>query len=376
MKFSEIIGQEEVKQRLLQTVSENRISHAQLFYGKEGTGSLPLAIAYAQYIFCTQKTETDSCGICPSCSKMQKLVHPDLHLFFPVTTTEKIKTKPVSSFFIAEWRKSFLSNPYLSLSQWLENVGSENKQGNISVEESTEIIKALNLKPYEAEYRILIIWMAERMNLAAANKLLKVLEEPPEKTVFLLVAEDYDKLLPTIVSRTQLVKIPSLKEKEIAEKLKEEYQLNHETAMQVALMADGNYAEALILTEREEEISSQFNLFITWFRYAFAGKIPEMIRWSESTAGLPRESMKNFLQYTIRMLRECMVIRYQINDLAKTEGEIKESLSKLSKFVNEKNIMPLTTEINKAIADLERNANAKILLLDLSFKIAKLLKAN
>ncbi|WKZ74876.1 MAG: DNA polymerase III subunit delta' [Vicingaceae bacterium] len=376
MKFSEIIGQEEVKQRLLHTITDNRISHAQLFYGKEGTGSLPLALAYAQYIFCTQKTETDSCGICPSCIKMQKLVHPDLHLFFPVTTTEKIKTKPVSSFFIAEWRKSFLKNPYLSLAQWLENLGSENKQGNISVEESAEMIKALNLKPYEAEYRILIIWMAERMNIAAANKLLKVLEEPPEKTVFLLVVEEYDKLLPTIVSRTQLVKITSLKEKEIAEKLKEEYQLNHETAMQVALMADGNYAEALTLIEKEEEISSQFNLFITWFRYAFARKIPEMIRWSESTAGLPRESMKNFLQYTTRMLRECIVIRYHINDLAKTEGETKESLSKLSKFVNEKNIIPLTAELNKAIADLERNANAKILLLDLSFKIAKLLKAN
>lgn len=376
MKFSEIIGQEEVKQRLLQTITDNRISHAQLFFGKEGTGSLPLALAYAQYIFCTQKTETDSCGSCPSCIKMQKLIHPDLHLFFPVTTTEKIKTKPVSSFFIAEWRKSFLKNPYLSLAQWLENLGSENKQGNISVEESAEMIKALNLKPYEAEYRILIIWMAERMNIAAANKLLKVLEEPPEKTVFLLVVEDYDKLLPTIVSRTQLVKITSLKEKEIAEKLKEDYQLNPETATQVALMADGNYAEALTLIEKEEEISSQFNLFITWFRYAFAGKIPEMIRWSESTAGLPRESMKNFLQYTTRMLRECMVIRYHINYLAKTEGETKESLSKLSKFVNEKNIIPLTTEISKAIADLERNANAKILLLDLSFKIAKLLKAN
>lgn len=328
MKFSEIIGQEEVKQRLLQTITDNRISHAQLFFGKEGTGSLPLALAYAQYIFCTQKTETDSCGSCPSCIKMQKLIHPDLHLFFPVTTTEKIKTKPISSFFIAEWRKSFLKNPYLSLAQWLENIGSENKQGNISVEESAEIIKALNLKPYEAEYRILVIWMAERMNIAAANKLLKVLEEPPEKTVFLLVVEDYDKLLPTIVSRTQLVKITSLKEKEIAEKLKEDYQLNPETATQVALMADGNYAEALTLIEKEEEISSQFNLFITWFRYAFAGKIPEMIRWSESTAGLPRESMKNFLQYTTRMLRECMVIRYHINYLAKTEGETKESLSK------------------------------------------------
>jgi DNA polymerase-3 subunit delta' len=376
MKFSDIIGQKQVKHRLLQTVSDNRISHAQLFLGSEGNGTLPLAIAYAQYIFCTQKTETDSCGVCPSCIKMEKLVHPDLHLFFPVTTTNKVKSKPISNNFIKQWRNCFLDNPYLSLTNWLQELDSENKQGNILAEESAEIVKSLTLKPYESEYRIILIWMVERMNISAANKLLKVLEEPPEKTVFLLVTEEYDQLLPTIISRTQLVKTALLSEEEIAKKLSEKFQLDFETSMQYALLTDGNYNEALKLIEKEEQVTSQFNLFISWFRYAFAGKIPEMVKWSENTASIPRESIKNFLLYAIKMLRECIVIRYNISSLSKSSGDSKNTLKKLSQFINEKNIVALTNEINKAIADLERNANAKILLLDLSFKIAKLLKSN
>lgn len=376
MKFSDIIGQPEAKKYLLQTITDNRISHAQLFLGSEGNGTLPLALAYAQYIFCTQKTETDSCGKCPSCIKMEKLTHPDLHIFFPVTTTVKVKSKPISSNYITQWRNCFLDNPYFSLTNWLQELDSENKQGNISAEESAEIIKALTLKPYESDYRIILIWMAERMNISAANKLLKVLEEPPEKTVFLLVTEEYDKLLPTIISRTQLVKTSLLTDNEIAHKLSEKFQIDFETSMQYALLSDGNFNTALTLLEQEEQISSQFNLFIAWFRYAYSKKIPEMVKWSETAASMPRESMKNFLLYTTKMLRECILLRYNVHQLSKTNGDSRVTLNKLSQFINEKNIVSLTNEINKAIADLERNANAKILLLDLSFKIAKLLKSN
>jgi DNA polymerase-3 subunit delta' len=210
MLFSEIIGQENTKKQLIDSVQTSRMSHAQLFSGPEGSGSLPLAIAYAQYVSCTQQGADDSCGVCPSCRKYNKLAHPDLHFVFPVATTDKVKSKPVSDLFLPEWRDILLTNPYFSFNQWLEHIGVDNKQGLIGTEEAGEIIRKLTLKTYESDYKVMVIWMPEKMNDSSANKLLKMIEEPPLKTLFLLVSEHPEQIITTIISRTQLVKVPRI----------------------------------------------------------------------------------------------------------------------------------------------------------------------
>nr|MBC8146675.1 DNA polymerase III subunit delta [Bacteroidota bacterium] len=218
MQFKEVIGHEEIKKRLIQTVRENRISHAQLFAGQEGIGKLALAIAYGQYISCTNKQETDSCGVCPSCIKYNKLIHPDLYFTYPVSTNKEVKTKPLSRLFISKWREILLQKDYIfSLQQWYQKIQIENKQGIINTEDCNEIIKSLSLKTFESEYRVVIIWMPEKLFHAAAPKLLKILEEPPPKTLFLLITESPDKILKTIISRTQIIKIPKLKDQDVKE---------------------------------------------------------------------------------------------------------------------------------------------------------------
>ncbi|MCA1746534.1 MAG: DNA polymerase III subunit delta, partial [Bacteroidales bacterium] len=215
MLFRDVLGQEQVKKRLIQSVRDNRISHAQLFFGPEGTGKLPLAIAYAQYMCCEHPSEDDSCGICPSCIKYNKLAHPDLHFAFPVVNTKKGAGKTVSDHFIAQWRETVTTNPYISENQWYGVIDAENKQGFISRNESNEVVRKLSLKSYEAPYKVLIIWLAEKMNASAANALLKLIEEPPDRTVFLLVAEHTDQIIPTILSRTQMIRIAPLEEQAI-----------------------------------------------------------------------------------------------------------------------------------------------------------------
>ena len=212
MRFQDLIGQQETKQRLLQSVKEDRIAHAQLFLGQEGCGSLPLAIAYGQFINCTNRSELDSCGVCPSCNKYQKLIHPDLHFVFPTATTKEITKDPISDEFLTIWRTQLMENPYFGLLQWYAAIGIENKQGSISKNESLEILRKLNMKSYEAEYKVMIIWFPELMNVTAANKLLKMIEEPPDKTLFLLVAENTEYMLQTILSRTQLIKVPPVRQ--------------------------------------------------------------------------------------------------------------------------------------------------------------------
>jgi len=260
MLFKEIIGQEEIKKKLIKTVEENRISHAQLFSGPEGAGSLPLAIAYAQYISCEDRSGNDSCGTCHSCLKYSKLIHPDLHFILPVASTPKVK-EPLTDKFLEEWRESFLENPYLSPAEWYKAIGLENKQGFINVDESYEIIRKLSLKSYESEYKVVIIWLPEKMNKPKENKLLKIIEEPPSKTLFLMITENSTNILPTIYSRAQMIRIPKLEEKEILLALQQKYDFEEVNMKDAAHLADGNYLRALNILEKTEENKLHFEKF-------------------------------------------------------------------------------------------------------------------
>ena len=377
MLFRNIIGQEAVKKRLIQSVMDNRVSHAQLFLGPEGSGKLALAIAYAQYISCLNKSNEDSCGVCSSCIKYNKLAHPDLHFVFPVNTSSLVeagKDGLICDFFLKFWRESILQNPYFNLNQWYENIGIENKQGVISAKESNEIVKKLALKTYESEYKVMIIWMPEKMNGSASNKLLKILEEPPEKTLFILVSENQEFLLPTVLSRTQLVKIPKLSDLEITSALVKEKQISQERAIDVAFLCEGNYNEAVKLFDENESEKLYSSKFIQWMRLSYTVKVLDIMDWVEGIAVLGREKQKGFLNYAIRMIRESMMLNYADKSMVKLNGEMLDFLSKFAPFIHGANCLQINDEFNKAIEHVERNANPKILFLDLSFKLMKLLK--
>ena len=301
MLFKDIIGQEEVKKRLIKTVEENRISHAQLFLAPEGTGGLPLAIAYAQYLSCENRGGNDSCGTCPSCTKYSKLIHPDLHFILPVASTPKVQ-KPLTDKFLEEWRAAFLENPYLNPAEWYKAIGLENKQGFINVEESNEIIRKLSFKSFESEYKVVIIWLPEKMNKPAANKLLKIIEEPPSKTLFLMVAENLTNILPTIYSRVQMIRIPKPEEKEILLALQQKYDFEEVIIKDAAHLADGNYLRALNFLERAEENELHFERFRALMRLCWTNDIQGILSWVEEIVRTGRESQKQFILYLMPIL--------------------------------------------------------------------------
>lgn len=374
MRFTNVIGQEGVISKLIQTVKENRISHAQLFLGPSGSGNLALAIAYAQYVNCEKKQEWDSCGCCKSCVKYQKLIHPDLHFVYPVATTKSITKDPVSDDFIADWRNAVLHQPYLDLSKWYEIIGVENKQGLIGKRESQEIIRKLTLKSYEAEFKTMVIWMPEKMNQTAANKLLKMIEEPPAKTLFLLVAEDTTYMLPTILSRTQLVKVPGIKTDKLAEALMQKHGLSETESRSIARIADGNYLEAMNLVESSEQTEYNFEMFVHLMRICYSRKLMEIFDWVDDVAGIGRERQKNFFQYALRMIRENYMLTIATEEIVHLSDKEEGFSVKFHPFINERNAMDIAIEFEHAQADIERNAYAKIVLLDLSLKIMKLIK--
>jgi DNA polymerase III subunit delta' len=368
--FSDIIGQNAAKERLLRSVSDGRISHAQLFLGPQGSGSLPLAMAYAQYISCTNKQATDSCGTCSSCVKNNKLIHPDLHFVYPVALSKDVR---VSTDVAVKWRESFLDNPYITLYGWFENLDAENKQAVIGVEESAEILRKLSLTTYEAEYKIMIIWQAEKMNPASANKLLKILEEPPDKTLFLLVCENEDQLLRTIVSRTQLIKIPRIAEEELIKALIEKNDQSPEAAEKTAHLADGNYAEALLLVSENENAAHNLASFQKLMRASLKFNPQGVFSWIDEVGASGRERQKNFINYALHIIRESMVLNYGDPGLVKLGADEREFVQKFAPFIHSGNIDRFTDELNKAYFHLERNANVKILFMDLAFKFNELL---
>ncbi|MEO6883620.1 MAG: DNA polymerase III subunit delta' [Bacteroidia bacterium] len=370
MQFKDVIGQEDVKTRLIQSYKNNRVSHAQLFLGPEGSGNLPLALAYAQFISCTDKQENDSCGQCNSCVKYSKMAHPDLHLVYPIATSKEVKT---SESLVEKWRNLFLENPYMSLFQWIEQLDAENKQVMIGSDESASILEKLSLTSYESSYKIMLIWMAEKMNVSAANKLLKILEEPTENTLFLLVCENEENLLRTIISRTQLIKIKRLSTDEICNALQKDEHLERPEAVRIALLADGNYNSALKFLREGSSNENNFSLFREWMRMCLKFNGVKVVEWNNQMAALGREEQKNFLHYVLHLLRECMMYSYTGTELMRTENEELAFVKNFSPFIHENNLEKFIDEINSACLQLERNANPKLLFTDLAFKINELL---
>jgi len=371
MLFREVIGHHEIKQKLIRTVVDNHISHAQLFLGPEGTGNLAIALAYAQYISCTDRNEDDSCGVCPSCVKYAKLIHPDLHFVFPVAITKEITKDPVSNDFIAEWRNFVLENPYKTLFQWYEHIGIENKQGIISVKESNEILRKLGFKAFESEYKTMIIWMPEKMNPSAANKLLKILEEPQGKTVFLLVAESTEHFLPTILSRTQILKIPEIDEESLFQALKKNYKQPEKELRNAAQLADGSLIRAVEYIERSEETKINFDRFVQFMRLAYSRNMSGIFSWVEEVSVIGREKQKNFLIYALRLIRGNYLLNMQNRDLVRLSSDELTFSEKFSAFINHDNANEIADELNEACLHIEANANPRIIFMDLALKMVK-----
>lgn len=372
MLFKDIIGQHDIKTRLIRSVKEGRISHAQLIIGPQGTGKLALALAYAQFISCENKQENDSCGECPSCHKFNKYIHPDLHFVFPVI---KVKgKKEVSDTYIAEWREALNENPFLSLSDWTQHLGAENKQPIIYTEEADEIIRKLNFKSFEGEYKIMIIWLAEKMHQVCANKLLKIIEEPPEKTIFILIAEEPDLLLQTILSRTQLIKVQKIDDESLKNQLMVKFSLSEDDAMSIVKISNGSYNEALNNIKLSDESKFNFDAFTSYMRLSYGFKVPELQKWVDDIASVGRERQKSFLLYSLRMIRESYIQNLQMDNLNYMSKDEKIFTDKFCTYINEKNIDAISKEFNTASYHIERNGSARIIFVDLSLKLAKLLR--
>jgi len=379
MLFSEIIGQEHLKKHLTQSVDNGRIPHAQLFVGNEGSGTLPMAIAYAQYVLCSNNQGDNIDGNQACNLKFNNLSHPDLHFAFPVATNDKVKKHPVSKLFLEDWRSLLKAQPYCNLFDWYKQLGVDNKQGQIGVDEAHDIVKALTLKSYEGGYKVMLIWMVEKMNIAAANKLLKLIEEPPNKTVFILITEDEEQIISTIRSRCQILHFPPLAEQKIKEALISKYSLEDAVATKIAHQSNGNFNKACDLVYQDSEDLQFEEWFIFWIRSAFKAKgnksaIHDLMSWSEDIAKTGRETQKQFLHFCLDFFRQAMLFNYQAKDLVFIEPKSKNfKLENFAPFIHGNNIMDISNELQDAIYHIERNGNSKIILTDLSIKLTRLL---
>lgn len=373
MQFSAVIGQQALKKVLVENALNGRIPHARLFMGPEGSGNLAIALAYATYLICEKRTATDSCGACPSCFKMAKMVHPDVSFSFPVAGSEKNKPY-ISQDFLSEFRESVIANPYLGYNDWVEFLEIENKQGIIAVDEAKDIVRRLSLKSIEAPYKIVIIWLAECLNNQAANKLLKILEEPPDHTLFFLVTEAADQLLATITSRTQLVKVNRIPEAELIPELAERHQLDTTKAKSLCHRSDSNYNEILKILREDEEADDYNKWFLEWMRSCYQLNIGAIGALSESFAKESREKQKGYLQHALHLSRECLLINYGDPSMVHLEGSELEGFKKFAPFINKDTAGTFVAEIDKAHYHLERNANSKILFTDLSFSLHGILR--
>jgi len=384
MLFSQIIGQKTIKERLIRTVHENRIPHAQLFRGREGVGKLALAVAYGQYICCKNRTEHDACGVCPSCVKYSKLAHPDLHLVFPIIKPAN-KDSLVCDDFVNEFRELFLEDPYMGARDWFNKISKDSKQGVIYSSESQEIIRKLSLKTYESEYKVMIIWLPEKMHVTCANKLLKILEEPPAKTVFLLVSDQPETIITTILSRTQHIIIPALENEDIVSALTSnaEVTISPTDALNIARIAKGSYKKAKDLLSENDEHKENYDKFVQIMRDAWKvgnrkdyAALRSLKQWSDdiSQSTVGRERQKNFLVYAQHMLRENFILNLQqpeLNYLNQTEADFSKNFSP---FIHVGNVEDLMAEFALAQKHIEQNVNARMVFFDLALKIIMLLK--
>jgi DNA polymerase-3 subunit delta' len=369
MQFKDIVGQEEIKRQLVQTVAENRVSHAQLFLSAEGTGALPLAIAYSQYINCLNKTDSDSCGSCSSCRKYERYIHPDLHFSYPFFASKDVK---VAVDVLDEWRTMMLADPYVDMDIWRAQLNADNKQANINIAECHDIIKKLSYKAFEAETKVLIMWLPEYLE-KEGNSLLKIIEEPPANTLFLLVANNQEHILSTLLSRTQIVKIPKLSFGTVEKYLMGKHSFSEDQAAAYSFLADGNLIEAKALAAHAHNDNAE--IFAEWLRMGYGNKVPDLMAFVDQAASWGRENQKNFLKYGISFLRECSLILSDAESLVKLPLRALETANKLSKHVLDLNMASaIITELEQAHYHIERNANPKILFLDVSLRLVRIIK--
>ena len=370
MLFQEVIGQNAIKEQLIQSVFENRVSHAQLFLGPEGSGSFALALAYAQFISCTEKAETDSCGTCASCRKYNKLIHPDLHFSYPFFRGGVNEDSMAD---LGEWRDLVLSNPYFNLDEWRLRLDAENKQPNINKAECLNILNRLSLKAFESEYKTMIIWLPEYLK-NEGNRLLKTLEEPANKTLIILVAQNQDQILNTIISRTQLVKIPALKNDDISRYLIDAKDIPEAQASRIAYLSNGSLQAAL--NHLKEDDHDEFRNFSGWMRMTFADKGAQIIDFVDVLSKLGRENQKNMLRYGVQLIRECIMMISGAESLVHLPTLELDFVNNFSRQLDLAKCEALINELEKAHYHIERNANPKILFLDVSLQFVKILKFN
>ena len=379
MHFSEVLGQEAIKSRLKTAIASNHLAHAQLFVGAEGSGTLAMALALARKVLCSAEGLTEEQKRAGHL-KMDHLNHPDLHFVFPVATSDMAKTKPISDHYAAPWRTFIQTQVYGNLFDWYQLIGTEKKQGNISVEEAKDLSQKLSLKSYEGGYKVMLVWGVEKMNTAAANKILKLLEEPPEKTLFILIAEDEEQLLATIRSRCQITYFKKLQEIDVVKGLLAEGAAA-QNAKQIAVVAEGNFNKALDLFRQDSEELRFGEWFVFWVRAAFKAKgnksaINELLNWSGEVAKPGREIQKNFLLYCLSLFREAVLMEYGLEQLQHTQIEVSNfDFKKFAPFVHEGNIEQISMALESAMYEIERNGNAKMVFTDLAISLTRLLHA-
>ena len=371
MKFSDIPGLEEEKNRLIDSFSSNKIHHAILFFGQKGSANLSLAFAFATYINCENKRDFDSCGNCSSCSKMEKLIHPDVNIIFPVAPTTKINKEVVSDKFIESWRVSFFQNPYKNVDDWFEFYGFENKQPNISKDEARNIIKKLSLKPFESKFKINVLWLPEYLHTFTSNALLKILEEPPGQTLFFIISNDYQKLLKTILSRVQIFKVPRFSDNEIKMYLSKYAEVSESEVDQAIYLSDGdlNKSEKLLMAPQ----SNDLDYVMKWMRSCYSENYSDVNKQTDWFSSLSKIRKRAFMTYSLKLMREAMVsiIDPSLSRISENESSF---INKFKMTLEQKSLEKIIMLIDENIRFLDRNANAKILFLDLSIKISNLFK--
>lgn len=376
MTFSEVIGQEEARDRLMQMVAEHRLPHAMMFCGPKGSGKMALALAFASYLLCADhEGHTDACGHCRQCAMVGKWEHPDLHFTYPTIKLPSMGSdhKPVSDDFAAQWRNMLKRGPYFTMDQWMTEMGAENQQAIITAGESDELTRKLSLKSSQGGYKVSVIWLPERMNGDCANKMLKLIEEPPTQTVFIMVCEEPSRLLETIRSRTQRIDIRRVDTQAIEQALVERRGVDADTAHRIARTANGSWTTALEALNADNENELFLDLFQSLMRQAYSRNVRELKRWSETLSGYGREKQKRFLEYLLRLTRENFMYNFAQPDLCYMTQREEAFAKNFARFVNEDNILQIYDLANKAIRDIGQNANGKIVFFDLSLQMIMLL---
>lgn len=371
MKFEEVVSHSDLKQQLRTAIKSGRIPHAQLFLGQEGGGNLALAIAYAQYINCTNRLEDDSCGACPSCIKYNNLAHPDLHFCFPVFGKWDVGSKP-SDHYMTQFHELIKMNPYATYQEWMEKI-SDQKSGLINVHQANEIVVKLSLKPYEAQFQVMIIWMPEEMNTATANKLLKTLEEPPNRSIIIMVANNDEQMLSTILSRVQYVKLKKMQDMDMLAAMNSRFEIGMEKAREIVNVADGDYNQALKLAEMEDINEDITQLIREWFRTSYTMELAKLIPIVDSIAKLSREKQKSFYAYASHVFRQSLAMNNAQEVLRATTNE-KQFVERFAEVSTNEKVPQIISKLEAAIYHVDRNANAKILAMNLSMDLYEVLK--